>query len=150
MDDLPTNEAAECETGLDFTPIFAGDVHRCVPLHINAALVRYAEVMGSLAEWFGWQQKAATWKKEAAEQTQRINQYCWDDAEGCYFEYDYVRKKRLPYYSPNTFWLMWAGIASKEQARRVVDHLQLFDRPYGLTFTDRNYPNPHCRYPALE
>jgi alpha,alpha-trehalase len=150
LDGLPPNEAAECETGLDFTPIFDGDVRRCVPLHINTGLVRYAEVMASLAERFGWQQKAAMWKKEATERTQRINQYCWDDAEGCYFEYDYVGKKRLPYYSLNAFWPIWAGVASKEQARRVVDHLKLFDRPSGLTFTDRDYPNPHPRYPALE
>jgi neutral trehalase len=45
---------------------------------------------------------------------------------------------------------MWAGIASKKQARRVVDHLKLFDRLFGLTFTDKDYPNPHPGYPALE
>jgi neutral trehalase len=32
----------------------------------------------------------------------------------------------------------------------VVDHLGMFDRPYGLTFTDKNYPNPHPRLHALE
>jgi alpha,alpha-trehalase len=150
LDGLSPAEASECEAGLDFTPIFDGDVRRCVPLHINTALVRYAEVMASLADRFGWKQKAAVWKSQAVQRTERINRYCWDEQEGFYFEYDYVRKKRLPYYSLNAFWALWSGVASKEQARRVVDHLKLFDRPYGLTFTDKDYPNPHANYRALE
>jgi alpha,alpha-trehalase len=143
-------EASECETGLDFTPIFAGDVRRCVPLHVNAALVRYAQVMAMLAERFGWRDKAEAWRKDADDRTGRINQYCWDDKEGFYFEYDYVAQKRLPYYSLNGFWPLWSGVASKDQARRVVQHLKMFDHPYGLTFTDREYPNPHPNFGALE
>jgi alpha,alpha-trehalase len=138
--------AAECESGLDFTPIFDGDIRRCVPIHVNVSLVRYAQVLSWLATRFGWHEKATLWKKEADQRAERIQQYCWDDKEGCYFEYDYVRKKRLPYYSLNVFWPLWAGIASKEQARQVVEHLKLFDRPYGLTFTDKHYPSPHHEY----
>lgn len=142
--------AAECEAGLDFTPIFDGDVRRCVPLHINVALVRYARVLGQLATRFGWHDKAETWHKEAQQRIDRINQYCWDEGKGCYFEYDYVRRIRLPYYSLNTFWPLWEGIASPSQAKSVAGHLELFDRPYGLTFTDRNYPSPHPEYAVNE
>jgi len=138
--------AAECESGLDFTPIFDGDVRRCVPIHVNTSLVRYAQVLSMLAKRFGWHEKAAHWQKEAEQRAERINQYCWDDEEGCYFEYDFVRKKKLPFYSLNVFWPLWAGIASKDQARRVVDHLKLFDQPYGLAFTDKHYPSPHADY----
>jgi alpha,alpha-trehalase len=149
-DGLSPAEASECETGLDFTPIFAGDVRRCVPLHINASLVRYAQVMANLAERLRWPDKATAWRKKADERAERINQYCWDDKEGFYFEYDYVAQKRLPCYSLNGFWSLWSGIASREQASRVVEHLKMFDQPFGLTFTDRDYPNPHPNYGALE
>ncbi len=145
-DTLSPPLAAECESGLDFTPIFDGDVRRCVPIHVNVALVRYARVLTSLADRFGWHQKAEGWRKEAQQRADRINEYCWDDKIGCYFEYDYVREKRLPCYSLNAFWPLWEGIASESQARRVVDHLELFNRPYGLTFTDKNYPSPHPEY----
>jgi alpha,alpha-trehalase len=149
-DGLSPELDAECESGLDFTPIFGGDIRRCVPIHINCSLVRYAEVMSMLAEHSGWRDKAAKWKRQAEERGRRINQYCWDEQEGFYFEYDYVSGHRMPYYSLNGFWPLWAGVASKEQARRVVDHLKMFDRPYGLTFTDKDYPNPHPRFKALE
>jgi alpha,alpha-trehalase len=149
-DSLTEEQDAECEAGLDFTPIFGGDVRRCVPLHINTALVRYAQVMGKLAERFGWKGKAAAWQKKADERAALINKYCWDEQEGFYFEYDYVSGKRLPYYSLLGFWPLWTGIASKEQARRVVEHLKMFDRPYGLTFTDRSYPGVHPEFKNIE
>lgn len=149
-DGLAPELDAECESGLDFTPIFGGDVRRCVPLHINCSLVRYAQVMAKLATRFGWQDKAAEWTRRADEQARRINQYCWDEQAGFYLEYDYVSGHRLPYYSLNGFWPLWAGIASKEQARRVVQQLKRFDYPYGLTFTDKDYPNPHPEFTALE
>jgi alpha,alpha-trehalase len=149
-DTLSPPLAAECEAGLDFTPIFDGDVRRCVPIHINVALVRYARVLSFLADRLSWRDQTKKWQEEAEQRIARINEYCWDESEGCYFEYDYVRKKRLPFYSLNAFWPLWEGIASAAQARRVVGHLELFDHPYGLAFTDRSYPSPHPEYPVNE
>jgi len=148
--DLSPEACAEGEAGLDVTPIFGGHISQCVPIHINCALVRQAHTLSILAERFGWTDKAARWKQEADTRAGLINQYCWDENEGCYFEYDYVQQTRLPYYSLNAYWPLWIGIASKSQAKRVVDHLHLFDRPYGLTFTDKTYPGIHPEYKNLE
>jgi alpha,alpha-trehalase len=142
--------ASEAEAGLDYTPIFGGEIRQCVPIHLNCGLVRQAQVLGSLAERFGWSDKAARWRREADVRADLINKYCWDPDEGFYFEYDYVSKKRLPYYSLSGFWPLWIGIASKEQASRVVDRVKMFDCPYGLTFTDRTYPDVHPDFNNLE
>ncbi len=148
--DWPAEMSGEGEAGLDFTPIFDGHIGQCVPIHVNCALVKQAQVLAMLAERFGWSDKATRWKKEADLRAQRINQYCWDEDKGCYMEYNYVQKKRLPYYSLNAYWPLWVGIASKSQAQRVVGNLKMFDQPYGLTFTDKAYPNPHPEFHALE
>ena len=149
--DLRPELASECEAGLDFTPIFGGEISNCVPIHVNCALVRQAQVLAGFADRFGWSDKAAHWRNEADTRAHRINQYCWDDGEGCYFEYDYVRKTRsCLYYSLNAYWPLWTGIASPAQAKRVANHLDLFDHPYGLTFTDKTYPGIHPEYKALE
>ncbi len=141
---------SECEAGLDFTPIFGGDVRRCVPIHINAALVVYAEVLGSLADRMGWAKQAAEWQRQARERSRLINEFCWDEKQGFYFEYDYVSRKQVPCYSLNAYWLLWAGVASKEQAARVVEQLKRFEQPAGLSFTDRDYPSPHPEWKVLE
>ena len=56
----------------------------------------------------------------------------WDPAAGFYFDYDFVhaRVRRYPFLT--TFYPLWAGIASAEQAERVVRNLQVFERPGGL------------------
>lgn len=149
-DGLSAAEASECEAGLDFTPIFGGKIQDCVPIHVNCALMRQSQILAGLAERFGWSDQAARWKREAEQRAQRINQYCWDPDQGFYFEYDYVRKTRLPYFSLNGFWPLWVGIASSSQAKRVAQQLQRFDRPYGLTFTDRTYPGIHPEFASLE
>lgn len=142
--------ASEAESGLDYTPIFGGEIRNCVPLHVNCALVCQAQTMASLAERFVWKVKAAAWRREAEKRAALINQYCWDESEGFYFEYDYIAQKRLPYYSLNAYWPLWIGIASPSQAKRAAEHLHLFDHPYGLTFTDRKYPEIHPEFNALE
>jgi alpha,alpha-trehalase len=142
--------ASEAETGLDYTPIFGGEIRHCVPIHVNCALVRQAQELSSLGERFGWSEKASRWRREADTRAELINRYCWDEREGFYFEYDYVRKIRLPYYSLNAYWPLWIGIASKVQARRVMEHPHLFDEPYGLSFTDRTYRGVHSEFKALE
>jgi alpha,alpha-trehalase len=141
---------SEGEAGLDYTPIFGGQIQNCVPIHVNCALMRQAQVLGSLAERFGWSDKASQWRKEAEDRAKLINEYCWDPKEGFYFEYDYVRKTRLPYYSLNAYWPLWTNIATPSQAKGVVDHLGMFDHTYGLTFTDRAYPEVHSEHKALE
>ena len=142
--------AAEDESGLDYTPIFAGDIRHCVPIHINCALLHVTQALAMLASRFGWHEKAEIWKHETDDRAQRIQKYCWDEAEGFYFEYDFVRGTRLPFFSLNGFWPLWAGVATAAQARRAADHLHLFDQPFGLSFTDREYPNPHPQFAALE
>jgi alpha,alpha-trehalase len=142
--------ASECEAGLDFTPIFDGDIRHCVPIHMNACLVRYARVLGSLAGQLGLPDRVADWKKQADERARRINEFCWNEKEGFYFEYDFIRKKQLPFYSLNPYWLLWTGVASKEQAARVASQIARFEHPSGLTFTDKDYPSPHPAYKVNE
>ncbi len=142
--------ASEAESGLDYTPIFGGEIRNCVPIHINCALVSEAQTLAALAKRFGWTTKAAKWRAEAEKRAALINQYCWDESEGFYFEYDYASKTRLPYYSLNGYWPLWIGIASTSQAKRVIDHLHLFDHAYGLTFTDKKYAGIHPEFNALE
>ncbi len=56
----------------------------------------------------------------------------WDDQAGLYFDYDFVTKQLRHYPFLTTFYPLWAGIASKEQAARVEKNLPLFERDGGL------------------
>lgn len=135
--------AAEAETGLDFTAVFAGDVRRCVPLITNACLTRTARVIATLTGEQGW-------SEEADRRAELVNRLCWDDAAGLYLEYDVVAGRRLPFCSLATWWPVWAGIATDHQVDRMVESLDRFRASYGLAFTDDVHPSPHPQLPHVQ
>jgi alpha,alpha-trehalase len=138
--------AAEAETGLDFTAIYDGDVRRCAPLHVNCALVLYARAIARIALELGREEEARRYSAEADYRAGRVRELCWDDEAGFFFEYDHVRRKRLPFWSLCAYWTLWARVATEDQARRLVGHLARFERPHGLPFTPEVYPSPHPEY----
>ncbi|MEV0844505.1 trehalase family glycosidase [Streptomyces sp. NPDC049954] len=136
--------AAEAETGLDWTPIYDGDVRRVAPLITNCALVRYAEVLAELADLLGEEEDAQRWRAEAGRRAALIRELCWDEEAGFFFDYDHVAGRRLPHWSLCGFWPLWAGVATPEQAERAALALDRFRHPHGLTTTDRALPSPHA------
>lgn len=134
--------AAEAETGLDWTPIFAGDVRRCVPLITNCALVRYARQLTLMAREIGIGKEAVEFQKLADTRADLIRHYCWNEAAGYFLEYDYVSGKQLPYISDCAYWTLWSGVATRDQARRLAGNLRMIEQSFGLSCTDKTYDPP--------
>jgi hypothetical protein len=63
------------------------------------------------------------------ERADRINKLMWDEHAGLYFDYQCVHGRRRAYPFLTTFYPLWAGIASKQQAAAVVRNLPMFERP---------------------
>jgi len=75
---------------------------------------------------------AATWEKRAQDRASRINALMWDEQAGLYSDYEFVHHRLRRYPFLTTFYPLWAGIATKDQAAAVVRNLPLFERPGGL------------------
>lgn len=80
-----------------------------------------------------------------------VNLLMWDEAEGMYFDIDSRTGSRIPYRYAGTFAPLWAGIASPEQAQKLVHgHLlneQEFWRPFPVpatAATEKNYVFGHA------
>lgn len=134
--------AAIAETGLDFTALFGPDVRQCNPLITNCALVRYARTLAALAQELGVQDEAEQWRAEAERRGQLIQQYCWNEEQGFFFDYNVVEQRQQPFWSLCAYWTLWAGVATQEQAAKLVSHLHKFEHQHGLSFTDQLYPSP--------
>jgi alpha,alpha-trehalase len=72
------------------------------------------------------------WRKRAARRAALVNRLMWDERDGLYYDYDFVHQRRRKYPFLTTFYPLWAGIATPEQAARVVRNLSLFERNGGL------------------
>jgi alpha,alpha-trehalase len=75
---------------------------------------------------------AAIWDKRAGARSDRINRLLWDARAGLYFDYEFVHHRLRQYPFVTTFYPLWAGIASREQAAAVVRNLPLFEKPGGI------------------
>jgi alpha,alpha-trehalase len=128
------------ESGFDpsdrFGP-FGVDVIHYAPVCLNVLLAVLEEDCAAIATALDDATAARRWQALAAERRGRIDRFLWDVERGLYLDWNFDRGRRRPYPFATTFWPLWAGLASPEQAARVRANLPLFERPGGLRTSDR-------------
>lgn len=78
-------------------------------------------------------ESSAVWDRRARKRKMRMDTYCWDAEKGMYFDYNTAKKERTSYESATTFWAMWAGLTSPQQAAEMVNKaLPRFEEYGGL------------------
>jgi alpha,alpha-trehalase len=60
------------------------------------------------------------WNKKATSRKQLIFKYLWNEKDGCFYDYNFVAEKQIPFISATSLLPLWANIASKEQAEKIV------------------------------
>ncbi|NJP09886.1 MAG: alpha,alpha-trehalase [Leptolyngbyaceae cyanobacterium RU_5_1] len=123
------------ESGFDisnrFGP-FSVDIIHYAPVCLNVLLYKMEQDIAQIDEILGLKEAAQQWRDRADERHQRIDQFLWDEAAGLYFDYNLGTGDRRCYEFAVTFYPLWAGIASNDQAQQVAQNLELFEAPGGL------------------
>jgi len=88
-----------------------------------------------MSQMLGKPQEAENWKRRAADRRDRIQKYLWDEENGLFFDYNFDQKERSTYVYITTFYPMWAGLASKEQAARIMKNIGKLEQPGGLVMS---------------
>jgi hypothetical protein len=109
---------------------------------LNSMLVMEAKSLEQMAAALGKADEAARWKADHEQRTRLINTTFWDETTGYYYnadkadnDFSFEKADDLKRMEIIGFLPMWAGIASKEQAALLVEHLtnpDKFWRPYGV------------------
>ncbi len=123
------------ESGFDPSDRFGKfniDVIHYNPVCLNSLLYMMERETAEIERIVGHDGRAAVWDKRAALRAVRINRLLWDPEAGLYFDYNFATRRRRYYPFATTFFPLWAGIASREQAAAVVHNLPLFEKPGGL------------------
>lgn len=130
------NDLAEAESGWDMTPRFGRKALSFLPVDLNALLYKYEKDFERAASILGDQDEAAEWAATAERRRAAMNQLMWDKLRGLYYDYNFKKEKRGTISSVATYFTMWAGLASKQQAAAMVRALRRFEHKGGLTTTD--------------
>jgi alpha,alpha-trehalase len=123
------------ESGFDIAfrfGAFGAGTHHFAPVCLNSLLFKTEKDLQQMSETLGKTADAERWKKLAAERQANIQKYLWDAERGRFFDYDFEKKQRSTYDYITTFYPLWAGLATPEQARSVTSHIAIFERPGGL------------------
>ncbi len=123
------------ESGFDisnrFGP-FSVDIIHYAPVCLNVLLYRMEQDIAYIHERLGYRKVAQTWTNRALERQGNIDQFLWNDSTGLYFDYSFRTNQQSSYEFATTFYPLWAGLCSPEQAAKVVKNLALFEAPGGL------------------
>jgi alpha,alpha-trehalase len=136
--DVGYAHSAELESGWDFTSRFYNRCSEFLPIDLNVLLFKYERDFAKIAFHLGNREEEEKWKQIAAKRKEEINRLMWNDTEGFFFDYGYNYKRVSTFYSLASFTPLWAGLATAEQAKRMVEKLSRFETEYGLTITDKD------------
>ena len=128
------NDRAQRESGWDLTHRFGEEAHEHVPVCLNALLYRqerdlaamYRRVEGARSP------RAARWDRKAKQRRALCDKYLWDPERGLYFDWSLLKHRRSSYESLATFFPLWVGMASGQQAARVAEQSMRFLEAGGM------------------
>jgi alpha,alpha-trehalase len=136
--DYYKGDRAMRESGYDVSFRFGphgARTHHYAPVCLNSLLYKTEKDLEQMSGMLGRPAEAGEWRKRAEDRKQRIQKYLWDSERGLYFDYDFENGKRSDYEYVTAFFPLWAGIATQEQARAVMQHLPTFEKPGGLVMS---------------
>jgi len=129
------------ESGFDpsnrFGP-FSGETHHFAPVCLNSLLYRYERDMEHFALLLGKPQEAQMWGRRAQKRNAAIHRYLWRPREGVFADWDFTHSRPDEYAYISSLYPLWAGVATREEAKLVVEKLGLFERPGGLSMSNTN------------
>jgi alpha,alpha-trehalase len=128
------------ESGFDisfrFGPYGAG-THHYAPVCLNSLLYKTESDMETIATSLGDKQSATQWHQRAEKRKELIQTLLWNHQRGLFLDYDFAESKQSSYEYATTFYPLWAGLATPEQARSLVKNLPLFEQAGGLAMSTK-------------
>jgi alpha,alpha-trehalase len=76
---------------------------------------------------------SAAWYEAAERRKELMGRFLWNPDRGMFFDYDVAKQLQTDFVSATTFYPLWSGVATREQAERLVRNaLPLLEAPGGV------------------
>jgi len=136
--DYYKGDRAMRESGFDISfrfGDFSGSTHHYAAVCLNSLLYKTEKDMEEIGKLLGRPADAKMWAEHAQHRKELINRYLWDAESGMFLDYDFVKGKRSKYQYITTFYPLWAGLATPDQAKAVMANLRAFEHTGGLAMS---------------
>ncbi len=126
------------ESGFDvsfrFGP-FGAATHHFAPVCLNSLLYKTEKDLEQISHWLGRPAEAKKWSERAEKRKNLIIQYLWDATSGLFFDFNFQTRQRSSYRYATTFYPLWVGLATPDQAKAVEKNLPIFEEAGGLAMS---------------
>ena len=126
------------ESGFDvsfrFGP-FGAATHHYAPVCLNSLLYKTEKDLEQISLWLGHRDDAKKWNDRAEKRKKLVTKYLWNEQQGLFYDFDFTTGRMSSYRYATTFYPLWAGLATKEQAQAVVGNLKSFEHPGGVAMS---------------
>ena len=126
------------ESGFDisfrFGP-YGAATHHYAPICLNSLLYKTEKDLQEMSQILGRKDVAQKWQQRAEERKERIQKYLWDPARRLFFDFNFYTGVRSSYEYITTYYPLWAGLATPDQARELAHNLGIFEQPGGLVMS---------------
>lgn len=133
--DFYKGDRATRESGFDisfrFGP-YGAATHHFAPVCLNSLLYKTEKDLEAMARLLGRAREAQEWREKAETRAEIMRRLFWDASRGQFFDYDFEAGKRSSYEYASTFYPLWTGWATAEQAKAVREHLKTFELAGGI------------------
>jgi alpha,alpha-trehalase len=138
--DYYKGDRAMRESGFDisfrFGP-YGAATHHYAPVCLNSLLYRTEKDLQQMSEILGRTEDVKRWQARAQDRKEKIEKFLWDPQRGMFFDYSIDKSARSTYEYITTFYPLWAGLATPEQAEAVRKNLGGFEHDGGLAMSSR-------------
>jgi len=139
--DYYKGDRAMRESGFDisfrFGP-YGAATHHYAPVCLNSLLYKTETDLQHMSEILGRKDDARRWQARAEQRKNRVQKLLWDAGRGMFFDYNLDQHARSTYEYITTFYPLWAGLATPEQAEAVRKNIGIFERAGGLAMSNRD------------
>ncbi|KAH3684562.1 hypothetical protein WICPIJ_004452 [Wickerhamomyces pijperi] len=141
LDDYFLHDRAVRESGHDTSYRLEGICANLATIDLNSLLYKYeTDIARLIKEVFndrfeshgGTVETSAIWEAKAETRKANIDKYLWNETKGMYFDYNIKLELQSNYETATTFWALWAGHASPEQAARLAANVSVFEELGGI------------------
>lgn len=124
------------ESGFDpsdrFGPFNSGVVDYN-PVCLNSLLYRMETEAATIHRLLSDDAESSKWTQAAALRARAMQRYLWQPVQGLFLDYDVVHASHRDYLFATAFYPLWVGIASAEQAARIIERaLHGLEAPGGV------------------
>jgi alpha,alpha-trehalase len=123
------------ESGMDisfrFGP-YGADTIDYAPLDLNSLLYKIEMDLETISNELDKKHEAQFWHNRALLRKEKINQYYWNATKGLFYDFNFSKNEQSTYIYVTTFYPLWVGLATPEQALAIKNNLNLFEQKGGL------------------